>query len=74
MVRSRIPLGTWMVVDCTEWTIVSIHGKQAEAELERDRRNRNDGCSSYNALLAIEPMAHGMGGTRATRQAGNMDG
>jgi hypothetical protein len=59
----KMPLGTWMVVDrgASALTIVSTHSAQAEAEAERDRRNRHTDGKRYNALIALQPVAHGMG-------------
>jgi hypothetical protein len=50
-----------MVVDSRVWNIVSTHKEQLEAEAERDRRNRSAGGRPYNALIALQPVAHGMG-------------
>jgi hypothetical protein len=61
MDHSDLPLGTWVVVDRRAWDIVSTHGAQGEAEAERDRRNRNAEGNPFDALLALQPVAHGMG-------------
>jgi hypothetical protein len=61
MVGSSLPLGRWTVVDCKKLEVVSAHGSQCDAEAERDRLNQADGDTSYNVLLALRPVAHGMG-------------
>ena len=61
MDRSDLPVGTWVVVDRRAWNIVSTHCAQGEAEAERDRRNRSADGKPFNALIALQPVAHGMG-------------
>jgi hypothetical protein len=40
---------------------VSLHATQAEAETERDRRNKNLARPRYQACIAVEPVAERMG-------------
>jgi hypothetical protein len=61
MGRSALPLGTWMVIDSREWKVISTHHGQGEAETERDMRNRHAAGKPYHAILALQPVAHGMG-------------
>ena len=58
---SNLPVGVWVVVDVRARDIVSTHDAQRDAEAERDRRNRNGEGKPFNALIAIQPVAHGMG-------------
>ena len=61
MDRSDLPVGMWVVVDRRARHIVSTHYAQGEAEAERDRRNQDADGKPFNALLALQPVAHGMG-------------
>jgi hypothetical protein len=62
----KLPLNTWIVIDqsAEEITpaIVSLHSSQAEAEIARDRRNRDVGRTRYRACIVLEPIAQRMGG------------
>jgi hypothetical protein len=62
----NIPIGTWMVVEgmaaeAAGWNVVSAHPTQAEAEAERDRRNRQASPVRYRAWMLVEPVAERMG-------------
>jgi hypothetical protein len=62
----KLPLNTWIVVDQSAEeitpTIVSMHSSQADAEIARDRRNRDLARARYRACIVLEPIAHRMGG------------
>ena len=59
-----IPIDTWMVVEREGPKVlkaVSLHTSQAEAEQERDRRNKRAAELRYVACFALEPVAERMG-------------
>ena len=58
------PGATWMVVEPlihNAMQPVSLHTTQEEAEMERDRRNKNLERPRFSACIAIEPTAERMG-------------
>jgi hypothetical protein len=69
MSDNKLPLDTWMVVEQSAPdktpSIVSEHQSQAEAEVERDRRNRGPAAPRYRACIVLEPIAQRMGGQRS---------
>jgi hypothetical protein len=64
MEMRTVPLDTWMVVEPSTLNLmkpVSLHATQADAEAERDRRNKNSAQPRYSACIALEPIAERMG-------------
>lgn len=53
----KVPINIWMVVDVAYngWTVVSTHGCQRDAEMERDRRNEGLARRRYSACMAPRP-------------------
>src|SRR5262245_60990275 len=55
MDTGAILLDTWMVVEpINSMKPVSLHASQAEAEAERDRRNKNLARPRYSACIVVE--------------------
>jgi hypothetical protein len=59
-----LPLDTWVVIEpvaADEVKLLSTHGTQNEAEIERDKRNKGLGRPRYRAIKALAPVAGAQG-------------
>jgi len=61
MLHSELPTDTWMVVNVAAgWRAISTHSCRRDAEIERDRRNRDQESKPFTACLVLEPVAERM--------------
>ena len=60
MKLAELPLDRWLVVEplaFNELKLVSTHDAQKEAEVERDKRNKDVGRHRYWAVKTLAPIA-----------------
>ena len=67
----ELPVDKWLVVKYRSSeisTLISTHASREEAEIERDKLNKDSTAPCYRACLLVEPLAQGMNHARRSRR------